>query len=172
MKHIPTPRCQCFASAVTAVHASSLSPKLQDSLCLMSSNHIIPSSAIIPAGPSSTRTVAGFAKRSQLTFIAALFLSMGCSKERKEDLVEMSHLFLCWRAPESTLSVHAEQRKVGFYQDPPPVTHLCFDDSLQSQSSAHSQLISSPIANGHRNHQPSTSPLASLLPELAREGRM
>lgn len=98
--------------------------------------------------------------------------SIGCSKERKEDLAEMSHLFLCWKASESTLSVHAEQRKVGFCQDPPPVTHLRFDDSLQSQRSAHSQLISSPTANGLRNHQPSTSPLASLLPELAREGPM
>lgn len=39
---------------------TSLPPSLQDNLCLMSSNHVIPSSAILPAGPSRTGRFPGW----------------------------------------------------------------------------------------------------------------
>lgn len=64
------------------------------------------------------------------------------------------------------------QNKVGFCQGPSSVIHLCFDVSLQSQTPAPFPLSSSPTANGLRNHQPLSSPLAPLLPGLAKEGPM
>lgn len=33
----------------------------------------------------------------------------------------MSRLFLCWKAPETALSVHAERHRAGSCQGPPPV---------------------------------------------------
>lgn len=178
-KDIWTPRCQRVCCAVTPVHAylpTTVSrhpsqqpprqplPRLPATLSLPVLSFLLVSAA--PGG-----FLPGSAMHSQLRLVAALFLVNGMKegKERKGDLAEISHSLFCWKAPQ-TFSVHTEQRKVGSCQAPPPVTHLCFDDSLQSQSSASSQPSSSPAANDLRNHQLPPSPSAPLLPGLAREG--
>lgn len=118
-------KVECMSCPVTALHAYLPIPEPPGPLFLMSSNEIICSSATFPATPNSTgRSLAGSGRHSQLRLLAALFCSIGCSKERKGDPAKVNCLFLCWKALETALSVHTEQRKVGFCQGSPPVTVL------------------------------------------------
>lgn len=152
------------------MHASP-PPSLQDKVCLMSSNHIIPSSAILPAGPSSTRRFPGWVCRTLSTH-AALFLLNGVQqgKERRPCRDETFVPLLAGTRDNPFCPYRTEES--GLLRGPSSSHHLCFDDSLQNQSSAASWFSSSLTTNGLRNHQPLSSPSAPLLPGLAREGPM
>lgn len=120
----------------------------------------VPSFLLVPAAPGGS--LAGSSRHSQL--MQPCSCSVGCSKERKEDLAEMRHLFLCWQAPETTLSVHIEQRKVGFCEGPPLVTICALTTAYKTRAQLlpGSAPLLQPMASGTISPCPAPRPPSYL----------